>query len=214
MAQEAFAREANEQREAEGVERVEAGRAGESSRRRPCRSRSRDRGRWTHVRCRRRALLHCGRGVRGGRAAELRAGASAGSERHCVRAATRVHQDRAAGERGAGCGHLLVPEESTDIVDDLRAAIRRRGARSRRDRCRWRGLRRAARRGLRAGWAERGTALRRRDGRGVGARGFAAEVEDVCAVVEHLERVGERCAGIEETGRRRRRNRAWRSGFP
>ena len=40
-----------------------------------------------------------------------------------VRATAGVHQDYAAVERGACCGHRVVPEKSADIVDDLRAGF-------------------------------------------------------------------------------------------
>jgi hypothetical protein len=101
-------------------------------------------------------------------------------------AASRVHQDGAAVELRAGRGHLGVPEMAADVVDDLCS-----------------GLDSAAGGACVKGVdGEDGVGLVFEDGfdggedaglflvggerRGVGTGGLAADVEDVCALVEHL----------------------------
>ena len=113
-------------------------------------------------------------------------------------AAAGVHQDGAAAERGAGGGHGRVPEVAADVVDDLGAGLDGEaggfgvvgvdgedgvGA----------GGEDGAEDGQYAGLLFGGG-----DGDGVGAGGFAAEVEDVGAFVEHCERVVEGGGGVEE----------------
>jgi len=108
-----------------------------------------------------------------------------------LRASAGVHQDGSAAKRGAGGGHALVPEMAADIVDDLDSSFdaELRGA------------------GVEGVDGEDGIGSLSEDGfddredaglllfsgerSRVGPSGFAADVEDVRAFVEHLEGVGD-----------------------
>ena len=111
--------------------------------------------------------------------------------RPLLRAASSVHQDGGTVELGAGSGHLGIPEVAADIVDDLGSGF---------DGCACGG-------GVECVDGEDGAGLCFQDGRddgedaglffvggewcGVGPRGFATDVEDVCAFVDHLCGLGE-----------------------
>ena len=97
-----------------------------------------------------------------------------------------MHQDGSAAQRGAGGGHARVPEMAADIVDDLGSGCdgEARGG------------------GVEGVDGEDGVGALFQDGfddgedagllpcggesSRVGAGGFAADVEDLCAFVEHL----------------------------
>ena len=115
-----------------------------------------------------------------------------------MRAAAGVHEDGAAAERGAGGEQAQVPEAAADVVDDLGAGFD----------------------GEAGGFGVVGVdgedgigpclenrlqhrqharlLFRGGDGDGVGAGGFAAEVEDAGAVVEHVERMFESGGNVLE----------------
>ena len=111
-----------------------------------------------------------------------------------VRAASGVHEDGSATEGGAGGGHGRVPEVAADVVDDLGSGFHgclsrcgvegvdgEDGAGSLFEN----GLDDGEDAGLLFVGGERG---------GVGAGGFAADVEDFSSVVEHVEGLGESAA--------------------
>lgn len=108
-----------------------------------------------------------------------------------LRAAPGVHEDSSAVEFGAGGGHVGVPEVAADVVDDLGSGFDGKAGGG----------------GMECVYREDGVRLLFQDGdddgedagllfcwgerSGVGAGGFAADVQDVSAFVEHLERLGE-----------------------
>ena len=115
------------------------------------------------------------------------AGCEFGEGGPVLRATSGVHEDCPAAELGAGCGHSGVPEVAADVVDDLGAdfdgaagsgrvvgvdgedgggALFQQGFDDRED---------------------AGLLFFGRERSGVGARGFAAEVEDVGAFIQHAE---------------------------
>ena len=112
-----------------------------------------------------------------------------------TRAAAGVHEDGAAVELGAGGGHGGVPEVAADVVDDLGSGFD--GA--------------AGGGGMKGVDGEDGFGFLFEDGLddgedaglfffggergGVGAGGFAADVEDVGAFVEHGDGLGEGAFG-------------------
>jgi hypothetical protein len=121
-----------------------------------------------------------------------------------LRATSGVHEDGAAVEFGAGRGHGGVPEVAANVVDDLGAGFDGEAC----------GGRVVGVDGEDGGGAlfedgfddreDAGLFFFGREGDGVRPRGFAAEVEDVGAFVEHAEGAGESAfgsmgGGVEET---------------
>ena len=106
-----------------------------------------------------------------------------------------MHEDDSAVERGAGGGHLRVPEVAADVVDDLGSGF---------DGCAGGGGVEGVD-GEDSGWfciqdgcddgEDAGLLFIGGEWGGVGAGGFAADVEDVCSFVDHLEGLGEGAFG-------------------
>ena len=100
--------------------------------------------------------------------------------------ASGVHQDGSAGELGAGGGHVGVPEVAADVVDDLGSGfdgVARGGGVEGVDG--EDGFRTLLQDGCDDG-EDAGLLFFRGERCGVGAGGFAADVEDVGAFVEHF----------------------------
>ncbi len=127
-------------------------------------------------------------------------------------AASSVHEDGSATKFGAGGGHGGIPEVAADVVDDLGSGFDGEAGGG--------GVVSVdGEDGLRGVFQERfdnredtGLFFFGRERSGVGAGGFAAEVEDIGAFVEHAEGLGERRVPGRgrgsRRGRRRRRSRA------
>lgn len=114
-------------------------------------------------------------------------------------ASASVHEDKAAVEARAGRGHLGIPEEAADVVDDFGSGVDGGGSGGG-----FPGVDGEQRvgPGFEDGFDDgKDAALLffRGDGR-VFARtcGFAADVDDVGSLLEHAEGVGGGCSGIEE----------------
>jgi len=102
-----------------------------------------------------------------------------------------VHQDDSAVEGGAGEGHLRVPEMTADVVDDLGSGFDgKAGGGGVEGVDREEGFGTLLQDGGNHG-KDTGLLLFGGERCGVGASGFAADVEDVGAFVEHLDGLSE-----------------------
>jgi len=143
----------------------------------------------------------------GGIDAVAKAGKDGGHDKHRVkrwegvpvlRGSAGVHEDDAAAEVGASAGHAEVPEVAGDVVDDFGTGFDGEtggfGVESIDGED---GVGASVEDGF-EDWEDAGLLFGGGDGGGVGAGGFAAQVEDVGTFVEELKGVGQGFGGGEE----------------